>query len=215
MEILLIRHGDPDYANDTLTPRGHEEARRLARFLAARRIDAIYQSPKGRARATCAYTVEATGMQPVTLDWLEEVGIKRGELYLWNAPGPLFLGGPSLPAFEGCLEPGGVMPEGRTQFDRVSRGFDDVMDRYGYVKSGHLYLAGSNGDKTLAFFCHHGVIVTLLSYLLHWPLPLVFVHTTIDPTGVTVLKMVEHDGRAHPKLLSLNCLAHLVEGRLR
>ena len=26
MEILLIRHGDPDYANDTLTPRGHDEA---------------------------------------------------------------------------------------------------------------------------------------------------------------------------------------------
>jgi len=167
----------------------------------------------GRARATCAYTADAKGMEPVTLEWLEEVGIKRGELYLWNAPGPFFLGGPSLPAFEDCLEPGGAMPEGRPQLDRVSRGFDAVMERNGYVKSGHLYETGGDGDRTLAFFCHHGVIVTLLSYLLHWPLPLVFVHTTIDPTGVTQLRMAEHDGRAHPKLSSLNCLAHLVEGR--
>lgn len=49
MEIILIRHGDPDYANDTLTPRGHEEAKKLARFLADKPIDAIFQSPNGRA----------------------------------------------------------------------------------------------------------------------------------------------------------------------
>ena len=30
MEVLLIRHGDPDYANDSLTRRGFEEARQLA-----------------------------------------------------------------------------------------------------------------------------------------------------------------------------------------
>ena len=30
MEILLIRHGDPDYARDDLTPKGVEEARQLA-----------------------------------------------------------------------------------------------------------------------------------------------------------------------------------------
>ena len=40
MEILLIRHGDPDYPNDTLTPKGHDEAARLARFLADTPLDA-------------------------------------------------------------------------------------------------------------------------------------------------------------------------------
>lgn len=210
MEILLIRHGDPDYANDALTPKGHEEARKLSRFLGAKRIDAIYQSPKGRARMTCEYTARLKGIEPVTLDWLEEVGIKRGDLYLWNAPGPLFLGGSALPAWESCLEPDGAMPEGKAQFGRVSRGFDAVMARHGYARAGHLYDVRSTSRETLAFFCHHGVIVTLLSHLLHWPLPLVFVHTTIDPTGVTALRMVEQDGRAHLKLAALNCLSHLV-----
>lgn len=30
MKILIIRHGDPDYANDTLTPKGWKEAACLA-----------------------------------------------------------------------------------------------------------------------------------------------------------------------------------------
>ena len=35
MRILLIRHGDPDYAHDTLTAQGRKEAQLLARRLAA------------------------------------------------------------------------------------------------------------------------------------------------------------------------------------
>lgn len=209
MEIILIRHGDPDYANDTLTPTGHEEAKQLASFLADRPIDAIFQSPNGRARHTCDYTAKIKGIEPVTLDWLREVGIKRGDLYLWNAPGPLFLSDSSLPDYENCLEPDGAMPEGKIQFDRVSEGFDEILASYGYVKEGHLYRIETAKDKTLAFFCHHGVTVTLLSYLIHWPLPLTFVHSTINPTGVTLLKMIKHNGFAHPKMISFNSLAHL------
>lgn len=209
MEIILIRHGDPDYAHDTLTPKGHEEAKKLASFLADKPIDAIFQSPNGRARHTCAYTAEIKGMEPVTMDWLREVGIMRGKLYLWNAPGSLFLSDPSLPTYENCLKPDGAMPEGKSQFDLVSKGFDKVAASFGYVKQGHLYRVENPNDKTLAFFCHHGVIATLLSYLIHWALPLTFIHSYIDPTGLTRLKMIERDGIAYPKMLAFNSLAHL------
>ena len=30
MRLLFIRHGDPDYVNDTLTAKGHREAALLA-----------------------------------------------------------------------------------------------------------------------------------------------------------------------------------------
>ena len=33
MRILIIRHGDPDYENDTLTEKGHREASLLAEKL--------------------------------------------------------------------------------------------------------------------------------------------------------------------------------------
>jgi len=209
MEVILIRHGDPDYANDTLTPTGHEEAKRLADSLTDKPIDAIFQSPNGRARHTCDYTAKIKGIEPVTLNWLREVGIMRGKLYLWNAPGPLFLSDPELPTYENCLEPDGAMPEGKTQFDLVSKGFDEVMAAYGYIKEGHLYKIESASDETLAFFCHHGVIATLLSYLIHWSLPMLFVHSIVYPTGLTLLKMMEHDGFAHPKMITFNSLAHL------
>ena len=208
MDIIFKRHGDPDYANDTLTPKGHEEAKLLAKFLADRPIDAIFQSPNGRAQHTCEYTAKMKGIKPVTLEWLREVGIKRGELYLWNAPGPLFLSDPSLPEYEICLEPDGEMPEGKAQFEKVSKGFDEIMASFSYVKKGHLYKVESQNNKTIAFFAHHGVIVTLLSYLLHWPLPMIFVHTRIDPTGLTLLTMAEHEGFAQPKMITFNCLTH-------
>lgn len=209
MEIILIRHGDPDYANDTLTPKGHEEAKKLADFLADKRIDAIFQSPNGRAQHTCDYTARMKGIKPVTLKWLGEVGIRRGELYLWNAPGPLFLSGSPLPTYDNWHKPGGAMPEGKAQFDRVSSGFDEVMASFGYVKKGNLYKIQDSNDKVVAFFCHHGVTATLLSYLIHWPLPLTFIHSFVDTTEVTKLKMIENNGFAHLKMFSLNSLAHL------
>lgn len=209
MEIILVRHGDPDYTNDTLTPKGHEEAKRLASFLADVPIDAIFQSPNGRARHTCEYTARKKRIKPVTLEWLREVGIKRGDLYLWNAPGTLFLSGSSLPTYEDCLGPHGAMPEGKSQFNHVSKGFDETIASFGYVKSGHLYRVESSDNKTIVFFSHHGVIVTLLSYLLHWPLPLAFVHCRVEPTGLTRLQMQEFEGFAQPEMITFNSLAHL------
>ena len=41
MEMLLIRHAEPDYANDTLTERGFWEARCLAARLEQVRVDRI------------------------------------------------------------------------------------------------------------------------------------------------------------------------------
>ena len=41
MELVLIRHGDPDYANDTLTSKGHEEARLLADYLSDLPVEII------------------------------------------------------------------------------------------------------------------------------------------------------------------------------
>ena len=41
MRLLIIRHGDPDYANDTLTEKGHREAQLLAEKLKNEKIDFI------------------------------------------------------------------------------------------------------------------------------------------------------------------------------
>jgi len=56
LELILIRHGLPERRDDTadppLSPIGHEQARRVAAWLAHERIDAIFSSTMLRARQT-------------------------------------------------------------------------------------------------------------------------------------------------------------------
>ena len=67
MEILLIRHAEPDYAHDSLTPNGIEQARQLAAGLADVRIDEIYVSPLGRAQQTCVVTAQEKHLTPIRI----------------------------------------------------------------------------------------------------------------------------------------------------
>ncbi|MBN1583253.1 MAG: histidine phosphatase family protein [Anaerolineae bacterium] len=209
MEVLLIRHGDPDYANDSLTERGVDEARQLANALSSVPIDALYVSPLGRAQETCAWTAQLKDVTPITLDWLRERGIKRGPVYLWEAPGDMFLRDDTPGMQHDWFEPDGAMPEGREQFERVREGFNDLLRSYGYDRQGHGYRVEHGSNKRVALFCHKGVILTLLADILHWALPMVFVSLHIHPSGVTRLEMVEHDGFAHLKALAINDLSHL------
>ena len=72
MRILLIRHGDPDYVNDTLTEKGHREAALLAEAAPDMNLGTCFVSPLGRAQDTAAYSLDKTGLTAETLDWLEE-----------------------------------------------------------------------------------------------------------------------------------------------
>ena len=72
MRILIIRHGDPDYVNDSLTPRGDREAELLAGIIDRFGIDEVFLSPQGRAQRTASYSLSRLGMSGTTLKWLHE-----------------------------------------------------------------------------------------------------------------------------------------------
>nr|AIF25964.1 putative phosphoglycerate mutase [uncultured bacterium Ad_095_K16_contig2] len=67
MRILLIRHGEPDYATDSLTEKGKREALLLSERLAKIPASAYYVSPLGRAKETAEYTLRLVGRQAETL----------------------------------------------------------------------------------------------------------------------------------------------------
>lgn len=80
MEIVLIRHGEPEWIRDglnvvdpPLTERGHEQARRLAEQLAGEHFDEVLVSPLVRARQTAAPLLEALGRSEAVDPWLEEI----------------------------------------------------------------------------------------------------------------------------------------------
>ena len=52
MELYIIRHGDPDYANDTLTEKGWKQAEALVPRMVKVKPTKIYASPRGRAQDT-------------------------------------------------------------------------------------------------------------------------------------------------------------------
>ena len=70
MKLLFIRHGEPDYAHDTLTEKGWREAELLAGRIAPLDVRQYYVSPLGRAQDTARPTLQKAGRTAVTLDWL-------------------------------------------------------------------------------------------------------------------------------------------------
>lgn len=65
MELLLVRHGLPERSAETSDPplsaEGHDQARRVARWLADEKIDAVFSSPMVRAVETARPFVETHG----------------------------------------------------------------------------------------------------------------------------------------------------------
>ena len=69
MLLYVVRHGDPDYEHDSLTPLGQRQAEAVARRLAVNGLDRIYSSPLGRAVATAKPTSEILRLPIEIEDW--------------------------------------------------------------------------------------------------------------------------------------------------
>ena len=72
MILFYIRHGDPIYDPDSLTPLGHRQAEAVAKRLARYGVDEVYSSSSTRAVLTSKPTCEMLKKEPVLLDWCHE-----------------------------------------------------------------------------------------------------------------------------------------------
>ena len=88
MLFFYIRHGDPIYNPDSLTPRGELQAGALAKRLGMYGLDRIFTSTSNRAILTAKPTCELLNMKPVELDWCKENHAWR-EMAMPNAEGKL------------------------------------------------------------------------------------------------------------------------------
>lgn len=80
MELVLIRHGEPEWVRDgvsiddpPLTERGVRQAERLAHALSGERFDEVFVSPLVRAQATAAPVLAALSLPMQVAPWLEEI----------------------------------------------------------------------------------------------------------------------------------------------
>ena len=215
MKLYIIRHADPDYAADSLTPRGWQEARLLAQRLTRIPAAGYYVSPLGRAQATASLTLQAVGAQAQTRDWLREfsgwtVDEASGERRIpWDFLPQQWT--PDKRYYDRDRWGGPLLHRGtvRREYRRVCAGLDELLAD-GYQRSGQCYRAVRPNEDTVMLFCHFGVECVLLSHLCGIS-PMVLWHQFVAlPSSVTVLATEERrPGVALWRLQRFGDLSHL------
>jgi len=219
MRLYIIRHADPDYSIDSLTPAGHLEAAALADRMAVLGLDEIYTSPLGRARATAKYTADLLGMEPVVLEWTRE-------LHKWHVDVPE-LHGPVTCVWDAHahhirqLEPPMSTsnwheytpfdnPAFKEGYEKIRKESDAWLETLGYRRLNGSYQVVQGNRKKIAVFCHGGFGLTWLAHLLEIPLPLMWGGFFLYPSSVTTVLFDERPaGYATPRCVGLADVSHL------
>ena len=194
MELLLIRHGLPvrrevseGIADPELSAEGHQQARLLADYLSAERIDALYASPLRRAIQTAQPLSELSGVALGIEDGVAESDRDSSEYIPVEE-----LKAADDPRWHAMVNDGYALgAEGLREFHhRVVTSLEAVIDRH-------------PGGK-VAVACHAGVINVYLAHLLGVPLGAWVCHP-----GYTGIHRVIASRRGHRNVRTMNETAHL------
>ena len=230
MHLIFIRHGEPDYSVDSLTPEGFREAEALAARAAGwkGRVTACYRSPLGRAQRTSEPSLAALGMEAETLPWMAEFTVRRhdrpdGSLHcvIWDLLPAWRSGQPKLAEPEGWVRaepyPASIADEVVPRWEEVKAGVDAVLARHGYVRDGGVYRVAPDvhRDGCLLFFCHHGLACAAIGHILNIAPPQLWDGFFLPPASVTVLNSEERvPGIAAFRCQCMGDTSHLREAGL-
>ena len=224
MLLFYVRHGEPIYDPDTLTPLGRRQAESVAHRLSLFGLDRVFVSSSNRAAETARPTCDILHIEPTVLDWANEIHA-WGELSVefetgrrhWcydddamlahfadpavRALGPRWYEHPAFAAF----------PSFGKAMRRMRAAADDWLATLGYRHDPDkcLYHVERPSEERVALFAHEGAGLLLLSTLLDIPYPLFAPAFTMQHTGVTVVEFRNWGGFATPCVLQLSCDAHL------
>ena len=217
MKLLLIRHADPDYAADSLTPAGWREAALLADRLEHADITKIYCSPLGRARDTASLTLQRKAMEATELEWLREFAPRMldpdtgRERVAWDWLPQRWTREPAYyDRDRWCHTPEMEAIGVRSEYAWICEGLDELLARHGYVREGETYRAVHPNRDTLALFCHLGVECVLLAHLIGAS-PMVLWHGLCPRTSsvTTVITEERRPGIAVFRINAMGDTAHL------
>jgi probable phosphoglycerate mutase len=219
MRILIIRHGDPDYAHDSLTEKGFREVNLLAEKLKDEPISDIYCSPLGRAQRTAEPTANALGKEIVTLDWLREFdGVMRdaeGKAQIpWNLEPRFWTNQREFYDIHTWLEQSNMSAESVPQrYKRATDSLDALLSSYGYERDGVIYKCERNRDETIALFCHFGLGTVLISHLTGISPVLLWQSLFLPTSSVTTFVTEERvKGEVVFKCMQVGDTSHLYAG---
>lgn len=218
MEIVLIRHGEPEWVRDgltvvdpPLTDLGRRQAELLAERLRADEFDEVLVSPLVRARETARPLLEALGREEVVEPWLEEIR------------DPVWHGTPAEKAAEAYAELRGRKAEdrwhglegGESMRDFVARiraGATAFLADRGVVRTGldlPVWQVEEPGAR-IALVAHAGTNSVTIAHLLGLdPVPWEWDRFVIGHTSVSRVEAMKLDDGYTFGLSKLSDLEHL------
>lgn len=198
MKILIVRHGDPDYARDSLTQKGWREAELLSQRLSKLDVSEFYCSPMGRAKDTASLTLNKMNRTATELEWLHEFeGKIRNGLKIsscWDRPPMQWTDDYRYYRQETWLDTK-LMQSLNTpaEYKKVCDGIDELLAKHGYEHNRRHYDVTYSNHDTIVLFCHFGVECVILSHILSCS-PMVLFHNFVAlPTSVTTLVTEERE----------------------
>ena len=225
MIFYYVRHGDPIYDPDSLTPLGHRQAEAIGRRLAVYGVDRIYASTSKRAQLTAQPTCELLHKDMELLDFCNEghawadmtVQTESGQT-LWVFQSPehrrLFVT-PELRAMgddwynHPALQ---QYPRFRPGIERIRKESDALFASLGYEhipESGSYRVLRKNPER-VALFAHQGFGLAFLSCLLDVPYPQFTTHFDLSHSSLTVIEFPDDEGEIiAPRVLTLANDAHI------
>ena len=235
MIIYYIRHGNPTYTPDELTPLGRRQAEAVCRRIATYGVDEIYASTSTRAMQTAEPLCEILGKELTTLDWMHEkyayasltMPYKNGKDWIW-----------SHPEYSALLCSREIRNMGERWYEhpklaegnfgeavkRVADEADKWIASFGYEHDTEkgLYKITSDEykDKRIALFAHEGVGKAFLRSVLDIPYPALAAHIEMQQSGMTVIYFDEgsedynYGGYARARVLTVSNDSHLYRAGL-
>lgn len=225
MLLFYIRHGDPIYAPDQLTPLGKRQAEAVAKRLARYGVDHIFASTSTRAIQTAQPTAELLKKDVTLLDWcreshahrdfgvLNEKGIKR---WCWEQPkyidlfttkemralGDKWYDHPALAEYRDQLKNG---------MERIQTEADAFLSSLGYEhdRENSRYRATRPNDERVALFAHEGFGVAFMSALLDIPYPMYATHFQMSHSCMSVIEFSNKNDAVIPNVLQYSNDSHL------
>ncbi len=204
MRIVFVRHGEPNYELDCLTPLGRKQAKAAAERLREEGIEEIYSSPFGRAKETAQATSDALGIRPIKmLDFMHE-------LYWGSVDGtPTFANGHPWDIADALARQGWDLT--RTDWPEhpyfsnnqvtasaayVARETDAWLKTLGYVREGAYYRCARENDEqhTVALFCHGGSSAAALGHIFNLPFPYMCGTLHLPFTSLTIVRLTSVPG---------------------
>ncbi len=219
MLLYIVRHGDPIYETDTLTPRGRLQAEAVGKRIAASGINRIYSSPMGRARETAAPACRILGLECNIENWAHEIGeelftdfpdgVRKSITMVQNTY--YRENGNIDRSYDDAFSCQGIDRSGmRSAVEFIGTQGDRFLSRLGYVREKENYrITSPNADK-IALFCHAAMARAWMSYLFHIPLNVLWASFDYTHTGVTVIEFANNEnGLTAPKCLCFSDTSHL------